>query len=124
MDESVSRTEERRFAPRWSMARSLLYKMPGEEKGLSIGYLEDINLVGAKVYLRTEAALQSKINLLIKIPKHRIPIAVEGEVIWQNPRVTRAKKFPSGIRFTLFKPADKEKILNYFEKEIRENWWR
>ena len=124
MDESVSRTEERRFAPRWQIERFLLYKILPEEKSLSIGFLQDINLRGAKVYLTAPTALESKISLLIRIPKEKTPIAVEGEVIWQNPRVSRAKRLPTGIRFTFFKPEDKERILNHFDKEIQQNWWR
>ncbi len=95
-----------------------------EEQSLSIGFLQDINLKGAKVHLTAPTALQSKINLLIRIPKEKTPITVEGEVIWQNPRVSRAKRLPTGIRFTFFKPEDKERILNHFDKEIKQNWWR
>ena len=112
MDESVSRTEERRFAPRWPIERFLLYRILPQEKSLSIGFLQDINLIGAKVYLTAPTALASKISLLIRISKEKTPITVEGEVIWQNPRVSRAKRLSTGIRFTRFKPADKERILN------------
>jgi Tfp pilus assembly protein PilZ len=124
MDESVSRTEERRFAPRWPIERFLLYRILPEEEALSIGFLQDINLIGAKVHLTTQADVQSKISLLIRIPKQKTPISVEGEVIWQNPRVSRAKRLPTGVRFTCFKPEDKEKILEYFDSQIRQNWWR
>lgn len=115
------RMQERRLTPRWQLKRPFLYRLPEEEKITSTGLLQDINLVGAKVHLNAAVAVKTKIKLVIKIPNQVTPIFAEGEVIWQN---AVAMVFPTGIRFTLFKPADKEKILNYFEREIRENWWR
>jgi hypothetical protein len=112
---------ERRFAPRWQFEESLYYRVLEKEKNFSAGFLKDINLLAAKVHLNAPVAVKTKIKLVIKIPNQVTPIFAEGEVIWQNPV---AKVFPTGIRFTLFKPADKEKVLNYFKREIRENWWR
>lgn len=114
--------QERRRLPRWQFESSLLCKALEKETSESRGFLQDINLVGAKVYLKTQVVVQSKIRLEIKIPNQESPILVEGEVIWQNSPKTTG--FPTGIRFTLFKPSDKERILDYFSEQIKQNWWR
>ena len=114
--------EERRLVPRWQMESAFAYKVLGKETKMSGGLLQDINLVGAKVYLKIPVAVQSKVRLEIKVPNQLIPIFAEGEVIWQNSPKTEG--FLTGIHFVLFRPSDKERILDYFERQIRENWWR
>lgn len=113
--------EERRGVPRWLINTSLLYQVLGKDSDFSSGLLEDINLLGAKANLKTEVLVRSRLKLVIEIPYQAAPIFTEGEVIWQN---AQGAKFPTGIRFTRFKSADKEHLMNYFDREIRQSWWR
>lgn len=113
--------KERRLVPRWNFKRPFRYRLL-EEKTASGGVFQDINLVGAKAHLNAPVAVKSKITLAITIPNQLMPIIAEGEVIWQNPSMHR--EFPTGIRFISFNPSDKERVLNYFQSEIRQNWWR
>jgi len=114
--------EEKRTLPRWKIRSSCAYEVVGKETTKSGAFLEDINLVGAKVYLGTPESRQSKVRLEIKIPDQLVPIFVEGEVVWQNS--PKSIGFPTGVRFTAFKPADKKRVLDYFQDEIKQNWWR
>jgi len=113
--------QERRVLPRWQISRPFLYTVLGKGTSMSAGFLQDINLIGAKAYLKTPVALQSQIRLEIKIPDQEVSVFGEGIVVWQNRFI--AKGFPTGIRFTLLKPEDKERILKHFDDQIRKNWW-
>lgn len=113
--------EERRNLPRWPMNSPFLGKVLGEEAAVFSGSLRDINLVGAKVHLNVPLALQTRLGLEIELPAQEIPLCLEGEVIWQK---AQGAEFPTGIRFTRFKPADKERILSYFSSHIQKTWWQ
>lgn len=113
--------EERRGVPRWPLNTSFLYQVLEKDAEFTSGLLENINLLGAKANLKAEVSVRSKLKLVIEVPYQVTPIFTEGEVIWQNKV---AAKFPTGIRFTVFKPADKERVLKYFHREIRQSWWQ
>ena len=113
--------QERRSSPRWQMGNFALYEVLGEEESASRCFLQDINLRGAKVYLKRQVDVHSEIKLEIRLPEQIAPILTEAEVIWQNASPT---EFTTGIRFIRFKPFDRERVLEYFNGRIKHNWWR
>lgn len=113
--------QERRSSPRWQMGNFALYEVLGQDANSSRGFLQDINLRGAKVYLKKRLSVHSKIKLVIRIPEQIAPIFTEAEVVWQNASPT---EFTTGIRFIRFKPFDRERVLEYFNGRIKHNWWR
>ncbi|MFC1631357.1 PilZ domain-containing protein [Candidatus Omnitrophota bacterium] len=113
--------EERRGSPRWRIERPILIKAEEEQADLSQAVLEDINLNGAKVNLEVPLAVRTRLKLVIDVAEDAAPIFNEGEVIWQK---TLGNQFSTGIRFTLFRPADKERFLSCFDQQIRQSWWR
>jgi len=112
---------ERRGSPRWQINRPILYQEKDKEVDLSNAFLEDFNLKGVKIHLNGPLALRTRLKLVVEISDQMAPIFSEGEVIWQS---SIGDKFSTGIRFTLFKPADKQRVLEHFDREIKGNWWR
>lgn len=113
--------KERRNLPRWELRNALLFKELEKETDFFKGFLQDINLVGVKVNLTMSFDVHTEIKLVIEIPGQAEPIFAEGEVIWQN---AQGAEFPTGIRFTRFKPSDKERLLNHLSSKIQKTWWQ
>lgn len=115
--------EDKRRLPRWKIASEVSYHVAEPKFTPTRGFLEDLNLIGAKVYLRTNHSARTEVRLEIRIPGEELPIYAEGEILWQTE--AKGALFPTGIRFTRFRDKDKEKIIAFVrQRKLVDDWWQ